>query len=48
MLAQQQKEHRMQVCQGLLNQYESEGDGFLDSLITSDEMWRHHSELESK
>ena len=30
MLTQEHKEHRMQVCQDLLNQYEAEGDNFLD------------------
>ena len=36
MLMQEHKEHRMQVCQDLLNQYEAEGDSFLDCIITSD------------
>ena len=35
MLIQENKEHHMQVCQDLLNQYEAEGDGFPDR-ITSD------------
>jgi len=48
MLTQEHKEHRMQVCQDLLNQYEVEGDSFLDRIITSDEMWCHHYEPESK
>ena len=30
MLTQEQKEHYMQVCQDLLNQYEAEGHGFLN------------------
>jgi len=38
----------MQVCQDLLNQYEAEGDSFLDRIITSDEMWCHHYKPESK
>jgi hypothetical protein len=42
MLTQEHKEHRMQVCQDLLNQYEAEGDSFLDCIITGDEMWCHH------
>ena len=46
MLTQEQKEHRMQVCQDLLNK--AEDDFFLDHIITSDEMWCHHYELESK
>jgi hypothetical protein len=36
------------VCQELLNQYEAEGDSFLDRIITGDEMWYHHYEPESK
>jgi len=36
MLTQEHKEHRMQVCQDLLNQYEAEGDSFLDRIITGD------------
>jgi len=30
MFTQEHKEHRMQVCQDQLNQYEAEGDSFLD------------------
>ena len=37
MLTQEHKEHPMQVCQDLLNQYEAEGDSFLDRIITGDE-----------
>jgi len=48
MLTQEHKEHRMQVCQDLLNQYEGEGDSFLDCIITDDETWCHHYEPESK
>jgi hypothetical protein len=48
MLTQEHKEHHMQVCKDLLNQYEVEGDSFLDHIITSDEMWRYHYEPESK
>jgi hypothetical protein len=47
MLIQEHKENRMQVFQDLLNQYEAEGDSFLD-LITSDVTWCHHYEPESK
>jgi len=48
MLTQERKEHPMQVCQDLLNQYEAEGDSFLDCIITSDKTWSHHYEPESK
>ena len=48
MLIQEHKEHCMHVCQDLLNQYKAEGDSFLDRIITGDETWCHHYELESK
>jgi hypothetical protein len=38
----------MQVCQGLLNHYEGEGDSFLDRIITGRETWCHQYEPESK
>ena len=44
----QEHEHRMQVCRDLLNQYEAEGDNFLDRIIAGDETWCHHYEPESK
>ena len=36
MLTQEQKEHHMQVCQDLLNQYKASGNNFLGLSITSD------------
>jgi len=48
MLTQVHIEHRMQVCQDLLNQYEAEDDSFLDRIIIGDETWCHHYEPESK
>ena len=48
MLTQEQKEHCMKVCHGLLNQYEAEGDSFLGHTVNDDEMCYHHYELESK
>ena len=48
MFIQEQKEHRMQVCQDLLNQHKAEGDSFLDRIITGEELWCHHNEPESK
>jgi len=48
MLTQKHKEHSMQVCQDLLNQYEAEGDSFLNRIITGDETRCHHYEPESK
>jgi len=44
----QEHEHHLQVCQELLNQYEAEGDIFLDHIITGDKTWCHHYEPESK
>jgi hypothetical protein len=41
MPTQEHKERRMQVYQDLLNQYEAEGDSFLDRIITGDHM-RYH------
>jgi len=48
MLTLEQKEGHMQVCQNLLNQHKAESDNFLDCIITGDEVWFHHYELESK
>jgi hypothetical protein len=47
-LTQERKDHRIQVSQDLLNHYEAEGDSFLERIITSDEMWCHRYEPESK
>lgn len=38
MLTYEQKQHSVQVCQNLLNQYESESDSFLDCISADDEM----------
>ena len=38
MLTQEQKEHHMQVCQDLLNQYQTEGNSFLAHIITGGKM----------
>lgn len=48
MPTQEQKEHRMQVCQDLLNQYEAEGNSFLDHTINGGETWCHLYEPDSK
>jgi len=48
MLTREHKEHRMQVCQDLLHQYEAEGDSFLDRITTGDKTCCHHYEPESK
>jgi len=38
----------VQVCQHLLNQYEAGSDSFMDCITTSDKMWCHCYEMESK
>ncbi|PNF20470.1 hypothetical protein B7P43_G07694 [Cryptotermes secundus] len=48
MLTQDHKTHQMEVCQDLLHKFEAEGEKFLDSIVTRDEMWCHHYKLESK
>jgi hypothetical protein len=48
MLTQEYKEHRMEVCQSLLDQYEAEGDSLLDRITTGDETWCYHYEPWSK
>jgi hypothetical protein len=40
------KEHRMQVCKDLLNEYEAEGDSVLDRIIIGDVTSCHHYEPE--
>jgi len=48
MLTQEHKEHCMQVCRDLLNQYKTEGDSFLDHIIIGDETWcQHYSKQQS-
>lgn len=48
MLIQEQKEYCMRVCQDSLSQYEAAGDGFLDRIISGDDMWYHYYETKSK
>ena len=45
---QEQKQHSMQLLQDLLNQHKAEGDSSLDCIFTSDKMWCHCYEMESK
>lgn len=47
-LTTEQREKRVEACQDLLQRYEEEGDSFLESIITCDETWVHHSTPESK
>ena len=46
MLTQEEREHFIQVCQDLLNQYKTQGDSFLDHIIMSDDRWHHYSKPE--
>jgi len=48
MFTQEQKEHCMQVCEDILNQYKAEGDSFLNLITVGDETWCHHYEPYSK
>jgi histone-lysine N-methyltransferase SETMAR len=36
------------ACQELLRRYETEGDGFLQRIVTGDESWVHHFQPETK
>jgi hypothetical protein len=38
----------LKACQQLLSSYESEGSGFLYSIVTGDYSWVHHYEPELK
>jgi hypothetical protein len=42
------KERHVDVCQELLRRYETEGDGFLQRIVTGDESWVHHFQPETK
>lgn len=44
----EQKHHRVEVCQRLLDRYEVEGDNFLTRIFTTDETWVHYYTPESK
>jgi [histone H3]-lysine36 N-dimethyltransferase SETMAR len=39
---------RLNVCTDLLQRYASEGNAFMDSIVTGDESWAHHYEPETK
>jgi transposase len=42
------KQSRLDVCTQMLQRYESDGEQFLNSIITGDESWAHHYEPETK
>jgi hypothetical protein len=37
-----------EVCSDLLSHYEADGESFLSQIVTGDETWIHHFELETK
>lgn len=45
-LRQEQKDHRMQVSEELLRNYETEGESFVNRTITGDMIWCHIQESE--
>jgi hypothetical protein len=47
-LASNHMEARLDICQDLFEQYESEGEGFLHHIVTCDETWVHQFEPENK
>jgi len=47
-LTEEHKRNRQHICSSLLEQYNREGDSFLNRIITGDETWVHHYEPETK
>ena len=41
-LTAEHKRKRVEICQGLLDRYNNEGEGFLNRIVTCDETWVHH------
>ena len=48
LLKDSEKERRVQCSELFLRRYDSEGDEFLDRIITTDETWLHHFDPETK
>ena len=48
LLTDEHKNTRLQLAQSLLSRYEQEGDGFLDSVVPTGEMWVHYFTPRSK
>ena len=48
LLTEEQQAVRVQVCQEMLSRFGSQGEDFLDSIVTVDESWMHHFEPETK
>jgi histone-lysine N-methyltransferase SETMAR len=47
-LTEELKVKRINICTDLLQRYASEGDAFMNSIVTGDESWAHHYEPETK
>jgi len=47
-LTEDRKRNRQHICSSLLEQYNREGDNFLNRIITEDETWVHRYEPETK
>ena len=48
LLKESEKECQVRCSQEFLTRYETEGDAFLDRIITTDETWLHHFDPETK
>jgi hypothetical protein len=42
------KERRFDACQEHLKRFETEGDGFLEKIVTGNETWVHYHQPETK
>jgi histone-lysine N-methyltransferase SETMAR len=47
-LTQEKKQKRVEICEELLKRYREEEDQFLLNIVTGDESWIHHFDLEEK
>ncbi|XP_048253216.1 histone-lysine N-methyltransferase SETMAR-like [Haliotis rufescens] len=47
-LSDDQKAVRASMCQALLTQYSRDADNFMERIVTGDETWVHHYDLETK
>ena len=47
-LTDQLKQSRLDICKQMMQRCESEGDEFMNSIVTGDESWAHHYEPETK
>jgi histone-lysine N-methyltransferase SETMAR len=48
MLTIKMKAERLRICQQVLLRYETEGDTFLNNIVTGDESWVHYYDPENK